>query len=166
MDETLAPHELWDGRLVFEPAPEIDHQRIVARLFRHLADFVEQNELGEVLFAPVDMLLAADLCLQPDIVYLSAASQGRLGRVINGPADLVMEVLSPRSSTKDRVEKRKRYEAYGVTEYWIVDPERQLIEVLTLAPSGQYESVGRWGPAGEARSRLLSGFAVSVKRVL
>src|SRR5579885_2282522 len=82
MKETQLPHELWEGCLIREPAPDIEHQRIAAYLFRRLADFVERNQLGEVFFAPVDMLLAPDLCLQPDIVYVSAENRRQVDRIL------------------------------------------------------------------------------------
>jgi Uma2 family endonuclease len=165
MDETPLPHELWDGRLIQEPAPDIEHQRVTAYLFRRLADFVERNQLGEVLFAPVDMLLAPNLCLQPDIVYVSAENRWRVDRILRGPADLAMEVLSWASRTRDRVEKRARYEAFGVKEYWIVDPERRAIDVLTLEANGRYRNRGPGRRGGTARSRLLPGFHVVVSAV-
>jgi Uma2 family endonuclease len=82
-----------------------------------------------------------------------------------GAADLVAEVISPESRRRDRIDKRDLYEQHGVLEYWLIDPEAETIEVLHLS-GGEYQLAGRWGPGGQAQSRLLEGFTVSVSELL
>ena len=76
-----------------------------------------------------------------------------------------MEVLSPGTRRRDRLDKRDLDEQHGVKEYWLIDPEAQTVEVLVLQ-RGAYQLVGRWQPDGQAVSRLLKGFKVPVRELL
>ena len=85
-----------------------------------------------MLTAPLDVFEGADP-VQPDIVVLlpeSAASGA--GRGVEGAPDLLIEVLSPSNRGHDVLTKRALYARAGVREYWIVDPESRVVEVLTL----------------------------------
>jgi Uma2 family endonuclease len=81
--------------------------------------------------------------------------------VVRGPADLVAEVVSLGGRNRDRIEKKDLYEQYGVKEYWIIDPEPETIDVLSLV-NNRYELAAR--VRGEiAASRFLPGFEVSAQ---
>ncbi len=97
---------------------------------------------GKVLTAPVDVELAPDTVVQPDIVVVLDANLSRItpSRIIGAP-DLVIEILSPGTAGYDRREKQDAYARAGVGEYWIVDPGAQTVELLTLAPGG-YRALG------------------------
>ena len=79
--------------------------------------------------------------------------------------DLAVEVISPGSWKRDRVEKKALYEQVGITEYWIVDPESRSIEVFALV-KGVYQLHSRAVDAEVAKSRLLAGFKVSFRQLL
>lgn len=160
--ETTEPHELWNGRLIREAAPGYGHQRIVLWFARALSDFAEPRGLGRVVTAPIDLVLAPDTCLQPDVAFVAKANLHRVKRAIQGPADLVAEVVSPWRPRSDWERKRRCYERFGVREYWILDPKARIVEVLALAAGGSYRSAGRWRPGGTARSRLLKGFEIDL----
>jgi Uma2 family endonuclease len=162
LPETNQPTELWDGELLMAPAPFYGHQRIVFRLHKALDEWVERRGLGEVVGSPVDMVLSPHRVVQPDVAFVAQAHLGIIGDAIQGPADLVAEIISPGGRQRDRIEKKDLYEQYGVTEYWIVDPEAATVEVFSLGPRRQYELTGRYRPGEEARSQLLPGFAVNV----
>jgi Uma2 family endonuclease len=85
--------------------------------------------------------------------------------VLRGPADLVVEVLSPRSHQRDRIQKRDLYEQHGIKEYWILDREAGTVEVFFLM-NGQYKLLGRWRATETAKSRLLKGFSIPASEVL
>jgi Uma2 family endonuclease len=161
MPETNQPHELWDGELIMAPAPSFDHQKTVLRFFRRLDDWVSSGNLGEVVAAPIDMVLSPHQAVQPDVAFIAKERRGIIQRVIMGPADLVAEVVSLGGRSRDRIEKRDLYEQHGVKEYWIIDPEPETVEVLALV-SGRYELVKRSQRGESAASRLLAGFEVSV----
>ena len=132
-------HEILDGEHVMSPAPKTKHQRLVGRLFRSLGVFVDDRGLGEVFVAPFDVLLSDHDIVQPDVVFVSDA---RLGIVdednCKGAPDLVIEVLSGRTRRRDLIEKRKSYEAFGVAEYWVVDPEVDAVQTFRPDADGRY----------------------------
>ena len=99
--------------------------------------------------------------VQPDVLFIARERLSIISDVINGPADLVAEVISPESRRRDRFDKRDLYEQHGVREYWLLDPEAQTVEVFHLV-DGQYRLLGRWRPSEIAASRLLEGFTVPV----
>jgi len=163
IQETNEPIELWDGELRMSPAPSFHHQEVVLNLARLLHAHVQGRALGKVVTAPIDMVLSPHCAVQPDVAFIAQERLHIVERVIMGPVDLAMEVVSLGSRHRDRIEKRDLYEQHGIKEYWIVDPEAKTIEVLFLK-AGQYELVGRWtaGSFGNAtaKSRMLEGFEV------
>jgi Uma2 family endonuclease len=161
LPETNQPTELWDGERVISPSPSFFHQKIVDRFHDCLKTWVREHRLGETGISPIDMVLTPQRATQPDVVFISNRRLGIIKRAIEGPADLVAEVISPESRRRDRIDKRELYELHGVREYWLIDPESPTVEVLYLE-SGSYELVGCWQPGEIARSRLLKGLAVSV----
>lgn len=163
LQENNLPTELWDGGLVMSPAPSFLHQEIVDRLHDRLKTWVRSHRLGKTATAPVDMVLAPRRAVQPDLVFIANERLGIIGERIEGAADLVVEVLSPGTRRRDRLDKRDLYEQHGVKEYWLVDPEARTVEVLFLE-RGAYRLAGRW-TSGQAGSRLLKGFKVPVREL-
>ena len=161
LPETNLPTELWDGELIMPPAPSFFHQDIVGHFYKLLDGWVRRHRLGKVGIAPIDMVLTPHRTTQPDVVFISKERLRIIKRAIHGAADLVVEVISPDSRRRDRIDKRDLYEQHGVREYWLIDPEASTVEVLYLE-SGEYLLLGRWHSGQRARSRLLKGFEVSV----
>ena len=122
-------HELVDGQHVVTPAPEVHHQRVLVRLLVAVHAVVEQGRLGEVLIAPTDVVMSRHDVVQPDLLFVAAERSAIVTRRIEGAPDLAAEVLSPSSRRLDEVLKRRRYEAFGVRELWIVDPEVEVVRV-------------------------------------
>jgi Uma2 family endonuclease len=160
--ESNQPCELWDGQLIMAPAPFYEHQRIAFRLQKALHDWVEPRGLGEVVGAPIDMVLSSRRAVQPDVIYIARENLAVIQNVIRGPADLVAEIISPGTRQRDRVEKKDLYEQYGVKEYWIVDPEAKTVEVFWLGEQQQYELTGRYRAGQRAASRLLPGLQIEL----
>ena len=123
-------YELFEGEVYVTPAPRIVHQRISRNLELVLHSYVEQHGLGEVLYAPVDVILTDTTVVQPDLLYVSRPRLPivREHGIVAAP-DLVVEILSPSSSSRDRGIKRRLYERQGVAEYWIVDAEARAVDV-------------------------------------
>jgi Uma2 family endonuclease len=142
-------YEIIAGVLYTTPAPGAGHQSVSARLVTFLVTHVEFAGLGRVFAAPVDVELAPDTVVQPDIVVILSANLDRItpSRIIGAP-DLVVEILSPGTAGYDRREKQDAYARAGVGEYWIVDPGAQTVELLTLNKGG-YRSHGVF--RGQAR---------------
>ncbi len=161
MPETNQPCELWEGRLIMAPAPSFYHQETSLRFYRLLFDWVSPRKLGKVIASPIDMVLSPHRTVQPDVAFITQERLAIIQDGIRGPADLVAEVVSLGGRNRDRIEKRDLYEQHGVKEYWIIDPEPETLDVLSLVNS-RYELVMRGGPGLSVASRLLPGFEVSV----
>lgn len=159
-------YEIVEGELLVTPAPSARHQRILARLLFRLMAYAEAGGHGTVLPAPTDVIFANETVVQPDLLFVA---RDRLGIInpaggVHGAPDLVTEILSPSTASRDQVVKRKLYGKYGVQEYWIVDPDAKSIEVLTLGPAGL--DTWRVFPSGSSlTSPLLTGLALSIDEV-
>jgi len=141
-------YEIHDGELSVTAAPVPRHQRVLRDLHALLWDHVKSRGLGEVLFAPVAVILAETTIVEPDLVYLDSPRAALVsGRGIEGPPALVVEVLSPGTAAVDRGIKRQLYARYGIPHYWIVDPERRSIEAYVLA-GATYRLEGRAAGSG------------------
>lgn len=160
-----APYQLIGGELVMSPAPTPRHQRILLNLSVALHLFVEEHDLGAILFAPTDVYLSEIDTPQPDILFIARARLDIIGeKYIEGAPDLIMEILSPSTAYYDLKKKKRLYEASGVKEYWIVDPEAREIEVYALI-EGRFDLFGREAGQGSVTSKLLDGFSVNLDDV-
>jgi len=130
------PYELMQGRFVMSPSPTSRHQTILVTLTAYFADIARKNG-GVALCAPMDVIFSDDTILQPDLLYIAKERREIVKDRIEGPPDLIIEILSPGTERRDRVAKLDLYARYGVSEYWIVDPASQLFEFL-LNEEGRY----------------------------
>jgi len=158
--ETNLPTELWDGEIIMSPAPHPDHQRIVRGFFLKLHRFVEERNLGEVLFSPVDVVLTRHRAVQPDVLFVSKGRLDIIQNHLTAAPDLAMEVISEGSWQRDRIQKKALYEQFGLPEYWIVDPDSRSIEVFALV-NGSYQLHAKGSGAENVGSKLLPGFEVA-----
>ncbi len=123
-------YETIAGELFVTPAPSRRHQTVLAELTYVLTSYVKRHRLGHVWFAPLDVVFGPRTLVDPDLLFLhSDRSSLATEQEIVGPPDLVVEVLSTSTARIDRGRKRALYREEGVREYWVVDPERQQIEV-------------------------------------
>jgi Uma2 family endonuclease len=158
-------YELIDGELYMAPAPGTRHQTISRDLGVLLWDFVRENRLGQVWFAPFDVILSDEDVVQPDVLFVSQQRQGIISeRGCEGPPDLVVEVLSPSNQGRDRELKRKVYARYGVREFWLVDPTAGTIQVMGLETE-DFRSLGVYTQGGEVRSQVIPGLTLPVSHV-
>jgi Uma2 family endonuclease len=128
-------YELLNGVIVRKSAPHIIHQRISQKLLLLFVQFINQHQLGEMFYAPVDVVLNKENAPQPDLVFVSKHNTAILDveeGIINGVPDLVVEIIFPGSVKRDRIEKMAIYEQFKIKEYWLVDPNNQSIEIYTL----------------------------------
>ncbi|HEY8599381.1 MAG TPA: Uma2 family endonuclease [Thermomicrobiales bacterium] len=150
-------HAEWvDGEAIIFMPPSDRHQVLVFWLARVIASYAEFFDLGEVRIAPLEMRARpGGSAREPDILFVSREHRDRLTpQRLVGPADLIVEVISPESVRRDQVEKRREYAAAGVTEYWLVDP-RPSVTPLVIYRSGE---AGDYLPvAPDAAGRYVSG---------
>jgi Uma2 family endonuclease len=157
-----APYELIHGHLVTSPSPTVQHQRLVLELCCLLDKYLQDQGEGEVVPGPLDVRLADDTVVQPDVLYVSPDRADRIGeQEIDGAPDLVMEVVSPSTSHRDVFDKKHLYETHGVREYWIVDPDSETVEVHTLTDES-YTLHQRCVEGGTPASALLGDFTVDL----
>ena len=159
-------YELLDGELIMAPAPNLEHQRIDAKLGWRLAQFVEERDLGEVFFAPCDVVLSNTDVVQPDLLFVSNERSHLLlgGANVLGAPDLAVEILSPSTAGRDRTLKRGLYAKHGVKEYWLVDPDAQTVTVLRL-DGGAFAVVGLYGKGQTMTSPSLAGFTADLNEI-
>jgi Uma2 family endonuclease len=157
--------ELVDGFIEVLPMADLFHQSIALYLYRFLFAFVSESQLGEVFSAPLPIHLWDKHLREPDVIFLKSHRIKDRHRPPQG-ADLVMEVVSPgkKSRERDLKAKRKAYAKAKIPEYWVVDPEQQLITVFTLGVRS-YKIHGKFKPGEQATSKLLVGFNVDVSAV-
>ena len=133
--------EIIDGeRKNMTPAPSYEHQDIQSTIVRILINYIFDNKLGKLLFAPIDVILDNKNVVQPDILFLSNEKRNLIQkRGIFGAPDLVIEIISPSSRYRDIFEKKELYEKFGVKEYWLVDYYMKNIEILVLDENNKYK---------------------------
>jgi Uma2 family endonuclease len=158
-------YQVFDGELVLTPSPSTRHQRIVLRIVRALDDYARTHG-GEAFVAPLDVVLRAErpaTVLQPDVLFVSLARQGIITDPnVQGPPDIVVEVLSSKMSRAHNTKKLALYAHYGVPELWVVPQDFDRVEVLRLLPDGRYDRPVLYLPEDTLESPLLPGFAVPV----
>jgi Uma2 family endonuclease len=160
--ETVLPRELAFGVMRVADAPVVSHQRVVRDLTLALTACARDGRLGEVLSAPIDVILdrGKDLIVQPDLVFVSAGRAEIVGDRIHGAPDLVVEVLSPHPRIGRLHEKIEWFAHYGVKECWLIDLARRQVAVLTFAD----ERVGMrdlFLDADPIASRILTGLRLT-----
>ena len=155
--------EFTDGRVEFLSWPTLIHETLTQFLFLALYQFVDQRKLGEVFSNGIRLRIRPSKVRLPDVIFLQREKfRARHNRVWDG-ADLVMEVVSdsPSDKCRDYEEKLIDYAEAKVAEYWIIDPERQIVLVHPLAGI-QYSEPSEYGRGQVAISALLEGFGVDV----
>jgi Uma2 family endonuclease len=132
-------YEIIDGALAVTPSPQPLHQRVSKRLQRQLEAHFEDNGLGEVFDAPVDVILSLHDVVVPDLVVVTTPPQVT-ERAIEGAPAIIVEILSPTTRMRDRKLKTERYAALHVRHYWIVDPAAKTLECYRLEGT-RYDAV-------------------------
>lgn len=152
--------ELIEGELFVSPAPNLRHQRVSMTFTLALGTYVRAHKLGEVFAAPTEVRLAADVAVQPDIIFVSRERLHLLKTArIDGAPDLVVEILSPSSRRVDLTRKKAAYERLGVPEYWIMDYDAYDVSIFALV-DGRYVAVPVENEI--ARSRAVPGFEIAL----
>jgi Uma2 family endonuclease len=163
VDEDICA-EWVNGEVILMTPASDRHQDLagfLTALFRHL---VEAHQSGIVRSAPFQMKTGSDLPgREPDLLFIARDHLDRLqDTYLNGPADLVVEIISLDSRARDRGEKFYEYEQGGVSEYWLIDPLRKQAEFYRLGEDGIYRLVPV-GNDGIFRSTVLEGLWLKVE---
>ena len=160
--ETVLPRELAFGVMRVADAPVVSHQRVVRDLTIALTACARDRRLGEVLPAPIDVILdrGNDLIVQPDLVFVSAGRAEIVGDRIHGAPDLVVEVLSPHPRVGQLHEKIEWFARYGVKECWLIDLARRQVAILAFE-DGRVGNRGLFLDAEPIVSGILTGLRLT-----
>jgi Uma2 family endonuclease len=168
--DPLNHFELLDGRVVMTPPAGHPHGRIENRVQFLVTSHVRSHDLGEVFGSSQGFELPTGDTVEPDTAFVSgerwsAAPPPVDGKFLRVVPDLVIEILSPGTASRDRGEKRAIYEAAGVLEYWLVDPRARTVTILTAEGDRlRHEQVFETGD--RLQSRLLPGLEEDVDTLL
>ncbi|MHA2245149.1 MAG: Uma2 family endonuclease [Candidatus Hodarchaeales archaeon] len=159
--------EIIQGELFLTPSPSIEHQRISINLELSLIPFVRTKDLGEVLHAPIDVILSEEDVVIPDMIFISKDnSDVTIERKIFGVPDLIIEILSPANQKRDLQEKRILYEKYCVKEYWIVNPKEKMLEIFVFGQkSKKFDNIRKFKEGDMITSTIIKGFHIPVKTI-
>jgi Uma2 family endonuclease len=165
MPEDGNRYEVIDGELYVSSAPSYIHQKILIRIVGAFLTYLGQRPIGEIL-SGVGVIFDDYDGVIPDLIFVT---NERLRKTLAGgrfhaAPEIVIEILSPGKSNerRDRHVKRSLYAARGVTEYWLVDPENQTVELHLRNQAGELVFDKSILQTDELTSELLPGFSVRV----
>jgi Uma2 family endonuclease len=155
--------EFINGRVVIQMSSRLSHTQAVRNIGSLLHAHVHTRRLGLVLTEQALVPFPRnDYC--PDVNFWMAAKSRHFAtdQLTFPVPDFVCEVLSPSTAAVDRGIKLQDYEANGVGEYWMADPDPRRIEQWVLGRDGRYERIGRFS-RGIVRSHVVKGFEMPVR---
>jgi Uma2 family endonuclease len=162
-------HEIIDGAHYVTPSPNQRHQELVARLHLTLGSFLEDRpDRGRIFLSPFDVIFSFHDIVEPDLVFIAADQLDILtDRNIQGTPALVIEVLSPSTRKRDQQVKRKLYERAGVREYWLVDPDLNVVTIYRRVTDGSFPRVASLTAERHdtLETPLFSGWSVTLSRL-
>lgn len=135
-------HAEWiDGEIIVMSPASKAHQEVMTTLAGIVGGFVRECSLGEVYLPPFNQKPSSTLPgREPDLMFVRKENLSRVQNTfLNGPADLVVEIISPESRTRDTIDKFREYQEGGVSEYWIVDPYERTIQFFQRNEAGRFE---------------------------
>jgi Uma2 family endonuclease len=160
-------YELIEGELYVSRAPSLSHQMIITNLIASIKTYLDAKPIGVVVPGPGVLFSSIDGVI-PDIVYFSNEKKLEIvkGERLGGATELVVEIVSPGIDNKrrDRIVKRHLYSKFGVHEYWIVDPEKKILEVYKLSDR-TLVLVDRLNADDQFTTQLLPGLTIELKYI-
>lgn len=166
LPESLGRTEIVEGELIVSPTAGSRHQQICAVLGAELLLHVRSRALGVVFSSPMHIILAEHTHYEPDLCFVTAQRRSIIKEsYIEGPPDLIVEVISEGNRTHDTVVKFGDYARFGVREYWLVDPRENLISTWRLE-GDHFELLGRAAPGDRVMSQVLPEFQLDPAQVL
>jgi Uma2 family endonuclease len=158
-------YEVIEGELVRALTPEIGHQRCLIDISLITGLHVKKHQLGEILIAPCDVVLDEHNVLQPDLIFIFKDRSKVVTELnLQGAPDLAVEILSPSSLRRDRIQKMRIYARHGVPHLWLLDAQAQTLEEFVLDGS-TYRLTSTCGGDEVFRPALFPGLEVPLKEV-
>ncbi|MBF0467033.1 MAG: Uma2 family endonuclease [Nitrospirae bacterium] len=157
--------EIINGEEVVSPSPFGKHQKIIQKIVWELLSYLKKHDLGELYWAPFDVILEEGQArLQPDLFFIRKENMAIFQDWIRGVPDMICEIVSSGSYERDIEVKRAIYEKYRVPEYWLVIPELQTIEILTIE-GDKYKVHSMASLEGVVTSKVIEGLTVNLKDI-
>jgi Uma2 family endonuclease len=158
-------YQLIEGDLYVAPAPNRFHQDISRNLEVALANYLSAHTIGVLYDAPFDVYLSEVDVFQPDLLIVLNENRGILTDAgAEGPPDLVIEVLSPKTRQLDLVHKKRTYARMGIKELWIIDPDQKDVTVYRF-DQDPIDPVGKFSGQEEVSSPLLPGLTIALQDI-
>ena len=160
-------HELIDGEHYVTPSPNLRHQQISINLVLLVGNWLEGHPVGRLFHAPFDVVFSKYDVVEPDLLYVSKERSNVLTAPnVQGAPDLVIEIGSPGTRQRDETIKRRLYERSDVLEYWIVDPDIEVVRVYRRNGDRFAKPVELSREAGEVlTTSLLPGLELPLARI-
>jgi Uma2 family endonuclease len=159
-------HELIDGEHYVTPSPNTRHQRLVGRLHAAFVLYLrDHSDAGEAFLAPFDVLFSQFDVVEPDLLFIASDQSDIVtDKHIRGAPAIVIEILSPGTRRVDEKIKFRLFERSGVREYWIVDPDLDVVKIYRRAPDGAFPRVAELQAEDQdmLTTPLLPDFAASL----
>lgn len=158
-------YELFEGELIVTPSPVEKHQRTVSNLMFLLGHHINKHELGRLYTAPIDVYFDEETVVKPDLLFISTNRMKIIQeKRIEGAPNLVIEILSAGTEERDRGFKFQRYAKEGVEEYWLIDPEKEMLEIYRLTKTG-YDLQNKFSGQDNVHAPIFSGFTFPVNEL-
>lgn len=162
--------EIIDGVPYLQAAPTRLHQEILSELHRQIANYLVNKEC-RVYPSPFHVVLNLENDIQdesdrenvvePDLtIVCDLAKLDERG--CKGTPDMVIEIISPSTARKDKIEKFMKYEEAGVNEYWIVEPEVKVVSIFTLQQDGRFGRPDLYSEKDQARVSLFEDLEIDL----
>ncbi|MBF0567776.1 MAG: Uma2 family endonuclease [Nitrospirae bacterium] len=165
LERDLDLTEIINGVEIMGPSPFRQHQDIVVEIAKKILFYLEKHKSGKLYLSPLDVIFEEGFNrLQPDILFVKNENHGILQDWIRGVPDMVCEIVSPGSYENDTEIKKAIYEKYKVPEYWIVMPELQTIEILTIE-GDKYKLHSFAALEGVVTSKVIEGLQVNISEI-
>jgi Uma2 family endonuclease len=161
-------HELIDGEHYVTPSPNNRHQRVSFNLTMLIGGWLETHPIGRLYYAPFDVVFSRFDVVEPDLLYMSKerAVEVLTDANVQGAPELVIEIGSPGTRKRDETIKRTLYERAGVQEYWIVDPDIDVVRIYRRAGKRFAPPVARSRESGDViTTSLLPGLELPLARI-
>jgi len=161
-------HELIDGQHYVTPSPNTKHQVVSGNLHFLIRAWLEQHPIGRIFYAPFDIVFTQFDVVEPDLLYMSDERAATIltSKHVTGAPELVIEIGSPATRKRDETIKRRLYERCGVVEYWLVDPDLDVIRVYRSDDGPFGRPLELSAEAGDVLTTpVLPGLAIPLARV-
>ena len=163
-------HEIIDGVHYVTPSPVTRHQAILGRLYLSIGNFLESHpQLGRVYFAPFDVIFTRWDVVEPDLLVIAGDQLDILTtKNVQGAPAIVVEILSPGTRKVDEQIKRRLFDRGGVREYWLIDPELDLVKMYRRGDDGGFSRIAELTREAEdtLTSPVLPGLSLALTRLL